>query len=140
MIQARGLTLLETVAAAALLAVLGAAGASLLVDARQRVDRPEPSVTIHDLSRLADALSEDPESLGVSGSATEWDGTALQWPASFEMDGAPQVTLRLVESEGFPPKETAEDKEPTRHAWLVLECGEVATGRWIELPDAEATP
>ncbi len=133
---ARGLTLLETVAAAALLAVLGAAGASLLVDARQRVGRPEPSATVNDLSRLADVLVEDPAEVGFAGTVEEMDGATLPWPVSFELVDAPPVALRLVETTGF---ETTElDEEPARRAWLILECDGFSIARWVELPEEES--
>jgi hypothetical protein len=133
--SARGLTLLETVAAAALLALLGVTGASLLVDARQRVNQPESPVAVHDLSRLAEALIEDPAAVGGSESVAELDGIALPWPASFEMPDAPHVTLRLVKSDGFLSKEVAEEEQPRgrARAWLVFECGRVSTARWVEL-------
>jgi len=138
--RARGLTLLETVIAAALLAVLGATGASLLVDARQRIDRPAPKVSVHDLSMLAAALVNDPSGVGLGASIADvGERTTLQWPDAFEAPGAPAVTLRFVASKGFAA--TGEDQErAARRAWLVLECAGVTTARWVELPDEEDAP
>lgn len=138
MSRARGLTILETVAAAALLALLGATGASLLIDARQRLERPEGMITTHDLARLADLLVEQPEEAGFAGTIEEMNGATLTWPDDFELPEAPPVALRFVETSGFTAVQ-AEDNasEKPRRAWVALECDGLAVARWIVLPQEE---
>jgi NADPH-dependent ferric siderophore reductase len=120
----RGLALIEVLAAAALLAVLGAVCAMVLREARlamPAVERGGSGVEALELERLAEALLEESDGLDVftAGGPTS---AVVAWP---QHPDRPAVRLERLEP--------AQLGEGQRHAWIAFTCGEVTIWRRIEL-------
>ncbi|MCB9844659.1 MAG: hypothetical protein H6811_01550 [Phycisphaeraceae bacterium] len=111
-----GLTLLETVAAAALLAVITI---SMLPHLRAPVRSSGGSLQIAELSRSIDRMLADPNRptwARVASSSDSWAERVLP------VDGASHtIRLRVVR---------ADDRG---HGWIVFECEGVGAVRWIRL-------
>jgi len=121
----RGLTLLEVVAAAALLAVIAAACLPMLREARRWAESTSEPHRFDDLAMFADAVLVRPESVGLTAE------DLVKADLSIELDGGAfvpllsTVTVRLVTT----------DAEEVRRAWLVFESGKDAVLRPVELPE-----
>lgn len=118
----RGLTLLEVVAAAALLAVIAAACVPMLREARRWADRAAEPDRFDDLVAVADAIVADPEVFGLVETDLTTDGfeTTISPP---ELD-PDRVRIRLLQS----------DDEAATHAWVALDCDGDTVIRYVELP------
>jgi prepilin-type N-terminal cleavage/methylation domain-containing protein len=111
----RGLTLVETLAAAALLAVMAAAVAPLLRDAASAVEEPD-EVDMLGLGQFADEVAAVPERHGIDvRTGGPW---SVLWKRTFD-ERLVEVTRLLAKT------------EPERSAWLVFRCGTGATLRWV---------
>lgn len=132
----RALTLIEVVAAVALLTLLAATGMSLLRDARASMERPANDAVIFDLQVFADAIVENPEWFGIQEELHELPDrdTVLSWPKREELLRRPlgllEVRVRLVK-----PREA-----PAEHAWLVVHAGSSdkrSVSRLVPLPSPQ---
>lgn len=118
----RGITLLEVVAAAALLAVIAAACVPMLREARRWANRIAEPDRFDDLAAVADAIVADPKLFGLVETDLTTDGfeTTVS-PPELDPDA---VRIRLLQS----------DDEAATHAWLVLDCNGDTLLRYVELP------
>lgn len=124
----RALILIEVLAAAVLLAILGGVCASLLRSVRwsqAQAARPEGEVDVLDLDRFAGEFmaKSGPEFLVDLPCGSE---RIIEWG---DADWSRSVRLRHVEP-------TGSADEPT-HAWFGFTCGPWTVWRWVELPGKE---
>ncbi|MCK4872012.1 MAG: hypothetical protein KAS72_04730 [Phycisphaerales bacterium] len=127
--KGRALTLIEVIAAAALLSLLAAVTVPLLRDVRTALTTQQPVTDLFELARLADAVVADPESYGIQltgQSRADASEQSVFWP------GAPEqrrVGVRYLTSIG------------ADHVWVAFQCGDRAVYRCIpvERDDEEAT-
>ncbi len=115
----RGLTLLEVLGSAALLAVLAAACVPLLAAAMRDLEDVRPPFEYGELVKFVDSLLAQ-----GSASALEADASEIPWPA-IEGD-RPSVRVRRMRAE-----------PDARHAWLVFSAGPWTVCRWVEIPGDE---
>jgi len=130
-----GLTMLETLIASALLAVLAAATLPLIVRSLAvlgaRSNSPSPDVTLADLSALADEFLEQPMRFGLANASLHTvDSIEINWPATF---------LKGLEHTGMPlppvlVRSSRSADSDADHLWLRFECGGFAVRRWVALP------
>ena len=118
------MTLIEVVAAIALLGVLVTSVVPLLISAQRVVREPRPSVDLAEIARAADFLGEWWEQLGlvVKRPAVPWT-----WRYG-EREIGLAVSLRAIEDAGLPS---------TGLAALVVEREGVAVTRFVTLPEEE---
>ena len=119
------MTLIEVVAAIALMGVLVTSVVPLLISAQRVVREPRPSVDLAEVAIAADALAETWEQLGlvVEGPAAPW--TWRDGEREIEL----AVSLRAIEDAGLPS---------TGLAALVVEREGVAVTRFVALPEEES--
>jgi hypothetical protein len=126
---ARGLTLIETLGAVSLLALMGALSASLIRSARQSLETSDPSVHIADLEALTEALLDDPELFGINPlrlEATSDDAFDVPWPAQIgDSENREPARARILTSDNV------------GHAWMTLEWRGAVVCRWLAPPPAE---
>lgn len=125
MIPARGLTLLETVLASAMLAIIAAAIAPLVTELRY-VDSSNIEYTeaLPDLRSFADRVITDPSSAGLPEDALTDVGATF----NLELPGGIGCQITVLE----PPDDDVE------FTWVVFSAGDLAISRSIELHrDAE---
>ena len=120
----RGLSLLEVMLAAALLALITATCLPAVVRAAAALDTgdAEPTVSRAELARLADALIEAPAAFGLETLPTS-DVFEVAWP---EAPGRPLVSAR---------RHRAASTIDDGRAWLVLTCGDATVCRWLPPPE-----
>ena len=100
----RGLTLLEVVLAISLVTTIGAALLPVLVRARKTLTPPPPSLDAYELSRLADAVRQDPKTdvpSGVTVERIEGTGSAPSWLVLRSGDA---VRLRVLRASNEGPR------------------------------------
>ncbi len=137
----RGLTLLEVLASAVLLAVLAAACVPLLAAAMRDLEDVQPPFEYAELVEFVDSLlaqgadgGPGPASSATAGAA-EWQkqmwfaGTAeaeteVPWPVE-KPDRSP-VRVRRLRAD-----------QDARHGWLVFSAGAWTVCRWVEVPGEE---
>lgn len=118
-----GLTLIELVAALALLAMIVTASLPVLQEAARSLQSNEPAVAVEDLGMLADRMLSDPEAFGIEP-LHAFESAQIEWPTDLLPDATSDaVTVELVRI------------EETDHAWLRFSAGEAATLRWIKLEE-----
>ncbi len=115
----RGLTLLEVLASAVLLAVLAAACVPLLAAAMRDLEEAQPPFEYGELVEFVDSVLAE-----GSLNAIEADESEIQWPATG--GDRPSVRVRRLMAE-----------PDARHAWLVFSADPWAVCRWVEIPDEE---
>jgi type II secretory pathway component PulJ len=120
-VTTRGLTLLETLLAAALLSLLALATTSVLRDAAPQSSRPARAADLAALSRFAEEFMANParELNGESDLAFVSNGTSTS-----------EVTIRSVKVNTI--------ERP--HEWLVFEQDGAWIIRWRPLEEAENAP
>ncbi len=141
----RGLTLLEVLASAVLLAVLAAACVPILAAAMRDLEDVQPPFEYGELVEFVESLVAqgadgalghswsaiaDPTEHGGSGHATQQppdqvsfagaDVTEIPWPA--ERADRPPVRVRRLRPE-----------PDARHGWLVFSAGSWTACRWVEI-------
>lgn len=124
----RGLTLIETLAAAALLAIIVAACLPMFTVPTAYSDT-NARIAIDELAVLMDRVLADPSESGFELEqllATEWTTLAL-----IDATGS-QLTVeadlrRAVDSEAG-------------HVWIAFRAGETRVYRWVALPDLDQEP
>jgi prepilin-type N-terminal cleavage/methylation domain-containing protein len=142
----RGLTLLEVLIAAALLAVMAAACVPAMAQAMRALhvaETPTLAVDPVDLASFADLVLEWPELFGFKQpeELLNADGQALPWPPPPEppprpeafrdpLNAAPPVTIRVLRSSG----------EESDHVWLSFECDGLIVHRWMAIPEVKEQP
>lgn len=121
----RGLTLLEVLAAAVLLAVMAAACLPLLHQATRDHYAVDPPFEVQELAELADdVMAHRSEELqGIAHAELPWPDAPDRGPVAVERLGA----------------------EGASHAWLVFTAGPWTACRWIEVcpdrtPEGEKQP
>ncbi len=116
----RGLTLVEVLAAAALLAVTVGALVPLLRDARDVGELDESAIAIFELAQAADRLMLE---------LTAEDARSLV--------SVPRHERAVGELEKLPIRVSAEIRvrDDESHAWIVFERDGLAVTRWIQLPE-----
>lgn len=116
----RGLTLLEVLSAAALLAVSVALGASLVSEIARYPALPSPPISCRELGDLAERILEEPQLIGVPVGTRPSPGLdiSMELPSS---PGGPKVRVRRVEA----------SSDGLEHAWLVIECDGASAARFI---------
>ncbi len=132
----RGLTLIETLAATVLLAMLAATGADLLRTARQSHDAASRDATVDPvrLSLVIDALFEDPTRFGL---AEDWRPVRSTNRTTQSPDHDwPPIVLSVIETTGV-ISTSNNDAEPDsqRAGWLIARCADATTTRWLQLPE-----
>ncbi len=115
----RGLTLLEVLASAVLLAVLAAACVPLLAAAMRDLEEVQPPFEYVELVEFVDSVLAE-----CSATELEADESEIQWPAT--VGDRPSVRVRRLKAE-----------PDARHAWLVFSAGPWAVCRWVEVPGEE---
>jgi prepilin-type N-terminal cleavage/methylation domain-containing protein len=118
-----GMTLIELVAALALLALIVTASLPVLQGAAASLETSAPLIAVEDLGAIADRVTEDPAAFGLDP-LEAIDRTEIAWPG----DGAGEaidtpITIELL-------YEAEAD-----YAWLRFSSGDVATLRWFKLED-----
>lgn len=150
-ITRRGLTLLEVLAASAMLAIITAACLPLLAEARRYADTVREPDRFADLVLIADAVMADPEVFGLDAEVMTKDGfeaeistldlhDRVKLTSHDEASIAPlnSVSIRLLTGE--PASNIESDGEQTfNHGWLVFRLGRASTLRYIELPEPQDT-
>ena len=130
----RAFTLVETLAAAAILAVMAAACAPLLAQAMRAADDPAEQAPgdwdALDLGRLADRIAEDPAAFGIDPTGPV--DALVGWP---EATGRPAVHVSRLDAEG---EDGTEDGGSTG-AWLAMRCDGRIAVRWVA-PEAIVPP
>lgn len=131
----RSFTLLETVVAAALLAMLAASAISAIRSITLAADRAGETVDVGALSLIVDDLLADPPEHGLPQLAdgAAWHGLVVRHP-----EHPAQITIRRTAPQHMAA--TMPGAPPRRHAWLIFESGGAAVVRWLPLPDEEQTP
>lgn len=118
-----GLTLIELVAALALLAMIVTAALPVLQGSAAAMQSTAPMVTVEDLGQVADRIMRNPEAFGID-SLQALERTEIDWP----IDLPPEQRNASVAIE----RVRVGDAE---HAWLRFSVGEVATLRWVQLEE-----
>jgi prepilin-type N-terminal cleavage/methylation domain-containing protein len=114
----RGLTLVEMLAAALLLAMLAAACVPRLQAIPAAGAGARPGFDLLDLARLADLIAADLARPGSPQRPMPLSPTSVAWPDHPER---PPARMRwIVAANGG-----------TEHAWIVIECHGLAVARWI---------
>lgn len=126
----RGFTLVETLAAAALLAAMAAACVPLIAQAvaaarDASMDGAEVQPDAVDLARFADEIAARPGAFGIDLASLE--PVAVSWPED--------ATLAPVEVSRLECR-----TRPDEGAWLLLRCGQRAALRWIALDTKTTSP
>ena len=131
----RSFTLLETVTAAALLAMLAASSIGALRSITLVADRAGAAVDVGALSLIVDELLADPEAHGLPQPA---DGAAWHELTARHPEHPAEITIRRAVSEmtGAPTR----DAPARRHTWLSFESQGAAVARWLPLPELEQAP
>jgi prepilin-type N-terminal cleavage/methylation domain-containing protein len=127
---ARGLTLLETLIATAILATIAGACVPVVARAMALLRRPsEPRVGQADLSIVADAFMADPAAFGVDHEEMpNLVSFQMAWPAGAALPPpTSSVNVRVLR---------AADAE-VDHAWVLFECEGTRSMRWLAVPERE---
>lgn len=127
----RGLTLLETLLAAAILAMLAAVCVPMLSTSLRAISASSPKLTTEtqalrfDLSRFANAFMGDPGTFGIKDVVgdTERSQLTVSWPKDFRDVNWPAVLIRRSSSPIGPD-----------HRWLIFECEGSTVVRYLALP------
>lgn len=124
----RGLTLLEVVAAAVLLASSVVVCLPLIKDIAAAESRPPIEVACLDLGDLAERILTDPKDVGLGTHLNLRPGldVELAWPDEPER---PRIRVRVQSSQ-----------MSADHAWLVLECQGVSAARCIPIERGRRRP
>ena len=121
----QGMTLIEVVAAIALMGVLVTSVVPLLISAQRVVREPRPSMDLAEIAGAADTLEETWGTLGLVA-----EGPAATWTwRDGEREIELAVSLRAIEDAGLPS---------TGLAALVVEREGVAVTRFVALPEEES--
>ncbi len=124
----RGLTLIEVVVSAVLLAIVGATCASFLRDAARDASTARSTTqheAVRDLGEAANAILVSQPAL--AGRLLEQHGRlTLDWPDATDRREVIVSVGSMHEAEPGAP-------EPS-HAWLIFEAEGVAVARWVRLP------
>ncbi len=137
----RGLTLLEVLASAVLLAVLAAACVPLLAAAMRDLEDERPPFEYGELVEFVDSLVAQGADVGPGHASSASEGAAhsqeqawfagtaeaeteVPWPA--EQADRPPVRVRRLRAE-----------PDARHGWLVFSAGAWTVCRWVEIRDEE---
>lgn len=131
----RSFTLLETVVAAALLAMLAASAISALRSITLAADRAGETIDVGAFSLIVDDLLADPAGYGLPQLAdgAAWDGLVVRHP-----EHAAEITIRRTAPQYL--SATMPGAPPRRHAWLIFESRGAAVVRWLPLPEEEHQP
>ena len=124
MSRRHGLTILEVLAATALLAILAATCVPLLQRVMRLTHRSPNVVGFTELSQLADAFVEDPARFGID---------AVLQQVAFELTW-PEQPKRIVASAQL---HTSPDSD---HAWLLFAADDMTVCRCIMLDEQEESP
>ncbi len=137
-LHVRGLTLLETLIASAILAMLAAACLPMIARAAVLLrDRSEPDQTrTVDLAAAADAFMIEPERFGIERDVIErFERTQFEWPV-IGADSEPSPNLSIA------VHALKSSNEEVGHCWLIFECEDRGGGvvsRWLALPKRDET-
>lgn len=157
-----GLTLLEVLAATALLSILALASMPLLRSAGESsAINHEPldsdDVTA-ELRTLADAIADHPELVGcqdrkelvgvctvsftwpAAAPAVEPSAAASLMPPAPEGFGDATVRLTILNASPSAQPSSGDSKSALDHAWLELECGGCRVIHWLKLPPPTPPP
>lgn len=116
-----GLTLIELVAALALLAVIVTASLPVLQRAATSLHATGPTVVIERLGALADRIVTTPDEFDIDSFKTI-ERIEVSWPADM-LDAPPggQVVVEVLRC------------DESDHGWLRVSVDHVATARWLQL-------
>lgn len=117
--RGRGLTLVETVTATALLAAMTAAVVPIIIEARLRLEQVPASDGYFELTLLADVALRDPESIGVD---PDWVDRVRAGP----------VTLQPLDEE---PVQVEISRVGIDYVWVSFLRDGHAVGRWLAEDD-----
>ena len=115
----RGLTLLEVLAAAVLLAVVAGTCVPLLRNALPALRAPDHQFELFELARVADSIIAEPAAFGIEA----WPEIGDQWITWPDVPDRPVITVRLIRV-GEPQ---------VNHGWLAFSSGDWTIHRWIAL-------
>lgn len=127
--MSRSFTLLETVVATALLAMLAASALSALQSISRAADRAAGLIDIGAFSRIVDDLLADPGAHGLPELA---DGAAWHNRRAQHPEHGADILIRRTAPESLPVMTAASGTR--RHAWLIFETEGAAVARWLPLP------
>jgi hypothetical protein len=129
----RGLTLLEVVAATALLTIIPAACLPLLGEARRWAESTSGDDRFDALVQVADEVVVDPEAYGIDDDAMQTEGFS-QEIVPIRDDGLVlgSVSVELFTSNTLGNTDSGNHEN---HGWLVFRLGSATTIRYIDLPD-----
>lgn len=126
----RGLTLIEVLAATAILAMIAAACIPTLRAALATMNEDDPALDLHDLSNLADQIVGAPEDFGLDSS--DIVHTEVAWP---EHPERPPVVVTALNA-------PSDDDAPPDHRWLIFTSDGCTVARWmaVEAEPEESQP
>ncbi len=134
----RGLTLLETLIASAILAMLAAACLPMITRAAVllRDGRETQHTKMIDLAGAADAFMIEPERFGIERDAIErFERTQFEWPViGADSEPSPNLSIAVHALKSL--------NEDAGHCWLIFECEDQGGGvvsRWLALPKRDET-
>ena len=132
----RGLTLLETLIATAILAMIAAACVPVIARAMvllgpSSATPNKSTVQMADLSLVADAFMNDPSAFGIDRKALpELEAFQIAWPEDDSAHPAPSTDVVEVKVQ------RATDAE-VKHAWIAFNCEDLVVLRWLALPERD---
>ena len=127
-----GLTLIETLLATALLALLASTCVPVLAEALAALRVQAPGIDIVELGLAADTLLENPESHGLATILDDDSNAVVEvpWP-TIGIESTGPVDMPITVRAMSPAPESAE------HTWIVFSCDDTFVIRWRKLDDGE---
>ncbi len=132
MTAARAFSLIEALAATALLAIVAAACLPILSAASRMTDDPARTIDPGSLGELADRIAASPVSFGVVENHVAY---TIEWPEDLAHD-APQVNAIVYTNAALEPPRADGGQAAPEERWLSLTCGARASVRWLPPPES----
>jgi len=116
-----GLTLIELVAALALLAMIVTVSLPIIQGAAAALQSTSQSISVEDLGLVADRVMSDPKAFRIE-SLGAIENTKIEWPEDVTPNPpSDPIVLEVVRN------------EESQHAWVRFSVGKVVTMRWLAL-------
>lgn len=130
MMNHRGLTLLEVLAATVLLSMMAAVCVPILTSAMVALRGDSSSIAdTSDLAQLAELFINDPSQFGFKdkNAVLEHQQFTIVWPKQDSLRGKANADVAVRVLRAAQPDEVT-------HVWLIFTCQEQVLARWIALP------
>ena len=145
MIVRRAMSLIEVLAATALLAIIAAACVPMLQRAAtvRSTHSNEPSITTRELAEAADEILADPSIVGLD-QWPEAEQFQIRWPPPERRNGSasPQdsneaLTLAQSSRPRITVRQLHASTEDVDHQWLLFACDGTTVCRWHAIDDQD---